>query len=332
MSHPFPDLTQGPLSLGQYMKLCAERYYNTRPAIGPTGDFITAPEISSLFGEMLGLWGVHVWQSLGAPATLQIVELGPGRGTLLKDMLGIFQRFCNASLSLHLLETSAALEALQREALGSTPAHWHRSMDTLEATLEGPVLFFANEFFDALPIEQYVYHQGEWHQRMVDQSPAGLFFFLKPVPAQKAPGHEGEIREVNEDAQGIFSKMRTILEAQGGGFLIADYGYKEGHGDTLQALWNRGPISPLEKPGESDITAHVDFGALTALLSPAFQWTLTTQKDFLEQLGFWTRVQQLLPHVKDGKILEQAAHRLTHPQAMGHLFQVLTGLHPGMPR
>ena len=327
----------GPMPVAEYMALCLGHpehgYYLTRDPLGRAGDFVTAPEVSQMFGELIGLWLAQVWLDLGAPPRAVLAELGPGRGTLMADALRAAARvpgFAGAA-QLWLVETSPALRARQSARL---PAARHA--DRLEQVPDdAPLLLVANEFFDALPIRQWVRTGGRWRERMVGLEGDRLAFGLGPVLPGGEPAPEGALREACPAGEAVAAEIGRRLAARGGAALILDYGAQAQEGrDTLQAVRAHRYADPLEAPGEADLTAHVDFGALAraAEAAGAVPAPLATQGAFLEALAITARA-QALARAAPGRAAEIAAahRRLTHPEAMGTLFKVLALTGPRQP-
>ena len=330
----------GPMTLADFMTDCllhpVHGYYTTRDPLGAVGDFTTAPEISQMFGELLGLWLAQVWMDQGAPAPFLLAELGPGRGTLMADVLRATRAvpgFHDAA-RLHLVEISPALRAKQAEALEGQDITFH---DHLASLPDGPLFLLANEFFDALPIRQFQRGKTGWHERMIGAEGDRLIWGLGPesglelLDDRLANTTEGQIVEVNTPALPLAEDIGRRIAAHGGAALIVDYGDAVSIGDTFQALKAHKPIDPLTCPGQADLTAHVDFETLArAAADIGCRYTrLTPQGVFLERLGITARAQAL---AKSGgnETLEAvaAAHRrLTHPDEMGNLFKVL-GFYP----
>lgn len=323
---------QGPMRVDSYMALCLGHpehgYYIGRDPLGRAGDFITAPEISQMFGEMIGGWLARAWQEMGAPDRVALVELGPGRGTLLRDALRVARRlpgFAEAAAP-WLVETSPALRARQAEALRGTGAVW---VDTLAEVPEGPILLVANEFFDALPIRQFQRADTLWRERLVGEGPAFVWGAPRGDAALDArfPGAgDGVIVEVCAAGEAVMRDIAARIAARGGAALVVDYGAWDGVGDTLQALRAHEFVSPLVAPGHADLTAHVRFRALAeaagtdvAVAGPVGQGV------FLERLGITERARALIRGKAEAEVESViAAHRrLTHPAEMGNLFQVL---------
>ena len=325
----------GPLTLADYMTLCLSHprygYYMTRDPLGAGGDFVTSPEISQMFGELLGLALAQNWLDQGARAPVHLVELGPGRGTLMADMLRATQSvpgFTDA-LTLHFVETSPALRALQTATLDHPVTH-HYTVDTLPT--DAPLYIVANEFFDALPIRQFQRNGDAWRERLVgltkeDALQLGHSDLMRPetLDARLSTTIDGDIVETSQGAQNIAATLGQRIADQSGVALIIDYGNWQSLGDTFQALRGHQPVSPLTDPGSADLTAHVDFEAL-ALAAPNLAHSdLTPQGVFLERLGITARAQTLAQNL-DGSALEHhiAAHRrLTHADEMGTLFKVM---------
>ena len=304
------------MPLSRYMALCLSHpehgYYMRQQPFGAGGDFTTAPEISQMFGELIGLWLVHMWQEAGAPACFTLLELGPGRGTLMADILRVARlapAFLDAA-EVCLLESSPRLRDVQRAALGEA-----RHIERLEDLPAAPVFAVANEFFDALPIRQFVKNDFGWQERLVG---AGLVWQLSetaPNPALDTafPALEtGRIVEVNEPAQAVSSALTKHIATHGGAALVIDYGEFDGVGDTFQALRAHKKVDVFSHLGEADLTAHVRF---KDLVQNGVAHGFTTQGAFLQALGIAARAEAL----KD----VEALHRLTDVGEMGELFKVL---------
>lgn len=298
---------QLPLSVHDYMQLCLQHpeygYYQKAPVLGAEGDFITAPEISQIFGDMLGLWLRDIWQQMGQ-VNAALVELGPGRGTLSSDVLRHFP-----ASQLHLMESNKTLRESQRELLGKHAPQWHDAIESLPDDV--PLFIIANEFFDALPIRQWVGEQ----ERTVSAD-----WQFEPV---------GEVtREACPAAIEILQSLCARLTAQGGVLWLADYGYLESSGDTLQAVKQHAYIDPLTECGEADLTSHIDFGALKQVAEEAgcHAYGAVTQEKFLRSLGGEIWLQKLLHKTVDSaaqKTLQEGWLRLVSPAQMGELFKVM---------
>ena len=328
----------GPMTIADYMADCLlhpeHGYYTTRPPFGTEGDFITAPEISQMFGELLGLCLAQAWQDQGAPAAFVLAELGPGRGTLMADVLRATRGVPGflAAAQVVLIEASPALRARQKEALGPHPAQW---ADRIDALPEAPLFLLANEFFDALPIRQFQRHAEGWQERLVGERDGRLAFGLSAATRMAALEHRladtapGEIVETCAPAQAIVEGIAARIDSHGGAALLIDYGDWHSRGDTLQALRRHAFADPLAEPGEADLTAHVDFEALAQAAAPCAATGPVPQGVLLERLGITARAQTLAGRMTGAALTAHvAAHRrLTHPEEMGQLFKALA-LHP----
>lgn len=335
--------TAGPLSVFDYMALCLadpqHGYYMRAEPFGAGGDFITAPEVSQLFGEMIGAWLVHAHAASGAPEKFHLVELGPGRGTLMADILRVarLRPEFRAAASLHLVETSPRLRDIQKATLGDDAAkvHWHDTPATLPG--DAPLLIVANEFFDALPIRQYVRVESRWRERCIGLADdgKGLRFVAgageladAELAADLLDAVEGTILETQPLANALMQELAARLAAQGGALLAIDYGYgRTAAGDTLQALRGHQHVPVLEAPGLCDLTAHVNFEALAraASLAPLQPRRLLGQGEFLLALGLLERAGQLGADKSeaDRDRIRGEVERLAAPDQMGDLFKVL---------
>ncbi|RKF17199.1 class I SAM-dependent methyltransferase [Roseovarius spongiae] len=305
-------------------------YYSTRDPLGAAGDFTTAPEISQMFGELAGLALAQAWMDQGAPAPFALAELGPGRGTLMADMLRATAGVpgFHAAARLHLVEASPPLRQAQRQALGDREVTWR---DRLEDVPALPLFLIANEFFDALPIRQMQRDGPGWRERCVGLRGGALTFGLggrmgvAALEHRLADTRDGDIVEFSPEGQEIAAALGARIAREGGAALIVDYGDWRAQGDTFQALRDHAPADPLAEPGKADLTAHVDFEALARAAAPALHSRLTPQGVWLERLGITARAQALAAGLS-GAALEShvAAHRrLTHPAEMGTLFKVM---------
>ena len=325
----------GPMPLSRYMDLCLSHpehgYYTTRDPLGAKGDFVTAPEISQMFGELIGLWIVDVWDKMGRPTDVKIVELGPGRGTLMADALRTFKAAPEMSASLYCVEISPVLRAAQQARLTAT---W---LDEVDAVPPGPMIVIANEFFDALPIDQIIRQDGAWRQIVIGENGDGQLE-RRPGPSTISPAgdhSDGTIIETSPATADLMGKIASRLVHEGGAALIIDYGPAEpATGDTLQALHNGTYANPLDAPGAADLTAHVNFPALrdTALSAGAIIHGPVPQAAFLEQLGLFARADTLKQNATPDqrRQIDLAAHRLTAPDQMGTLFKALAITAPGL--
>lgn len=341
---------EGPLPLSRYMTLCLSDprhgYYTTRDPLGVSGDFTTAPEISQMFGELIGLWCAEVWRAMGAPQHLHLAELGPGRGTLMKDLLRaakIVPDFLSA-IDVRLVETSPVLAGRQRETLAN--AHpkisWHTRVEELP---EGPLIAVANEFVDALPIDQFVKTQDGWRERRIGIVDGKLAFGLDPRPV---PGIDESLpprlRKAFVDSVlerrelGPVREIATRIAKAGGAALIVDYGHRRTTlAHTLQAVRAHEFADPLELPGEADLTSLVDFEALADSVKQqgARPWGPISQGVFLRRLGIEPRAERL-KRAADAKTradIDAALHRLVGeaPRQMGELFKAFAFTHPELP-
>lgn len=327
---------QGLLSVADYMALCLtdpdDGYYTRRDPLGAAGDFTTAPEISQLFGEMVAVWCLSAWERIGRPSAFTLVEFGPGRGTLMADVLRVtskYPNFMNAA-RVTLIEASPILQARQKEALAAHAVTWHTEAPQWASV---PLLVIANEFLDALPIRQYEYAQGAWRERMVGLSFDGsLCWRLSAEVAQRAdlPGdaRDGDIWEVCDSACVVVQSLASHIAGHGGALWLADYGHNgEGYGDTLQAVKAHAYHPVLNDPGNADLTAHVNFAPITAALQQGGLAVepLMTQREFLVRHGIFERATRLLAgaDAAQKKALLTGLERLTSPEAMGTLFKVL---------
>ena len=328
---------EGPIGVDRYMALALGHprygYYMTRNPLGTAGDFITAPEISQIFGELLGLALGMAWQSLGEPKRVILAELGPGRGTLMADALRAARALpgFHAAIDVHLVEMSPALQRAQSATLresGHLPT-WHPSIDSLPG--DAPLLILANEFFDALPIRQFQRVGEGWRERLVGVGADGrLTFGLagQATPAIGFKGPDGAIFETCPIGLDIMRRLAERLSRQRGLMLAIDYGHgKSGLGETLQAVRAHRFAPVLTDPGEADLTAHVDFATLTiaAQRGGARAFPLLTQGTLLERLGIRQRAEILKRKAPDPAEIDAAVSRLAgmDANAMGELFKVL---------
>ncbi|MDJ1159284.1 SAM-dependent methyltransferase [Chelatococcus sp. SYSU_G07232] len=337
---------EGPISVERYMALCLGHprhgYYMTRDPFGARGDFVTAPEISQMFGELVGLWAAETWRLMGGPARLNLVELGPGRGTLMADALRAARALpaFREALAVHLVETSPVLRERQQVALASsgiTPT-WHATVDSLP---DGPLVVVANEFFDALPVRQYQRTERGWCERLVGLGDDGALAFglaPEPEPALTLAAPVGSVREVAAASGEVLRALAGRIVRFGGAALVVDYGHvASGFGETLQALKGHAFVDPLAEPGEADLTVHVDFTALAceALAAGAAVHGPVMQRDFLLALGLAERAGMLKRRAAadQARAIDAAVARLTDAgkTGMGRLFKVLAVASPALP-
>ena len=325
----------GPISIAHFMATANAAYYGSRDPLGAAGDFITAPEISQMFGEMIGLWAADVWMRAGKPQA-HYVELGPGRGTLALDALRAMAQVGLAPTP-HFVETSPALRALQADRVAGV--RFHDDVSTLPT--DAPLLIIANEFFDALPIQQIVKGADGWHQRLVACQDT-LFLPIAgkrlpddviPEPLRASP--LGSVLESSPASVAIIDDLAARLRTQGGALLIIDYGYDgPAIGDTLQAIHRHAFANPYEAVGTQDITAHVDFATLAAAGTRAGLRVsaLMEQGQWLEALGIHQRTENLAADAPERRDeLRAGAMRLTALDQMGRLFKVMAMTAPEWP-
>ncbi len=332
----------GPMPVAQYMSLCLTHpvhgYYVTRDPIGARGDFVTAPEVSQMFGELIGLWAIAVWRLMGAPENVRLVELGPGRGTMLRDALRAAQVAPDfrKAIVVHLVEISPALEQAQRQALAGSgvPMHWHRAIEDVP---DGPFIVVANEFVDALPVHQMVKQPDGWHERVIGFDSVGNFVFgiasdaiprfdrLLAPKLRAAPA--GSIFEWRADTTAMELGRHV---RQNGAALVIDYGHAESElGDTLQSIGGHAFADPLAAPGSVDITAHVDFAAFgqAAESMGAAVHGPIEQGEFLRRLGIEARADALKANASSEQAAEidVALARLTQGgrTGMGEMFKAM---------
>ena len=343
-------LSTGPISLSDYMKVCLTHpkhgYYIRNKPIGSTGDFITSPEISQMFGELIGLWIVQIWLDHKKPPNFSLIELGPGNGTLMKDILRSTKMIKGFHDALHLIliEISPTLSQTQKKALGSFRAHWQTEIGSFP---EQPTVIIANEFFDSLPIRQFKRERNQWMEVMITiKDPSKkkcnkLSFGLRDVSMNKEFASEtdnipeGTIIEFSELTQSITNYISDHIKKNTGAALIIDYGKEGNVGDTFQAVRQHQYSNPLKYPGLTDLTSYVDFNAIrnSAERSGLIASKLSYQADFLKNLGIEQRAKMLsqkLPY-RQLRLHQAALKRLIHHDEMGHLFKVLGLRSPTSP-
>jgi SAM-dependent MidA family methyltransferase len=324
----------GPIRLDRFMAIASARYYAGRDPFGRGGDFVTAPEISQAFGELMGLWAASVWEAMGAPEPVVFAELGPGRGTLMADALRAVARAAprfRAALRLHLVETSPCLREAQGARLGEAVTAWHADIAELPP---GPLILLANEFLDALPIRRFVREGDAWREIAVAEE-GGRFRFVT-IPAEPPE----DIRtagggEVCEPARALARSLGARLARSGGVALFLDYGPAEATPcDSLQAVRGHARADPLETPGEADLTAHVDWRAFAAAARAAGAAVSGPEPQgvFLRRLGLPERTAILCRNAVPAAaaLLQSAARRLMDADAMGILFKALALHHPSL--
>jgi len=341
--------SSGPMPVWRYMELCLTHprhgYYVARDPLGREGDFTTSPEISQMFGELLGLWAASVWKAIGSPSVLRVIELGPGRGTMMADALRALRVLppLYQSLSVHLVEINPVLREKQKSTLtGVRNIAWHERLDDVPG---GPSVILANEYFDVLPIHQVVKRETGWHERVVEIDGTGQLVFgtaAEPTPRFEAllpplvrAAPVGAVFEWRPDAE--MMRIATRVRDQGGAALIIDYGHLRSEaGDTFQAIARHSFADPLKNPGEADITAHVDFQALARAAEDlgARVHGPVPQGDFLTRLGIETRALTLMakttPEISED--ISGALKRLIGGGrgGMGSMFKVLAVSEPNL--
>ena len=341
--------SSGPMPVWRYMELCLTHpnygYYISRDPLGREGDFTTSPEVSQMFGELLGLWVGSVWKAIGSPSLLRLIELGPGRGTLMADALRALRVLppLYQALSIHLVEINPVLREKQKAALsGVRIIAWHDSLDQVP---NGPAVILANEYFDVLPIHQAVKRETGWHERTVEVDDGGKLAFgfapdpmprfevLLPPLVRAAP--IGAVFEWRSDTE--IMKIATRMRDQGGAALIIDYGHiRSDAGDTFQAIARHSFADPLKNPGQADVTAHVDFQALARAAEDlgARVHGPVPQGEFLKWIGIETRAVTLMAKasLEVSEDISSALKRLTGDGrgAMGSMFKVLAVSEPGL--
>lgn len=341
----------GPFSVASFMGAALgdpqHGYYMTRDPFGARGDFITAPEVSQMFGEILGLWAASEWQAMGCPSDVTLIELGPGRGTLMADALravNVLPPFRDA-ITVRMVEMSPTLRSQQQTTLKDYPrAHWHESLsDALAAAGPSPIIVIANEFLDALPIHQLVMTPDGWRERLVTVENGALVWGASPdataleslIPDPLRDAHGGALFEVCPSALALVDELADYINLHGGTSLFLDYGHERpGFGDTLQALKGHDFTDVLAEPGEADLTAHVDFSALARTAQRAGLQVAgpDQQGRFLLDLGIAVRAELLKKAAPQQAVdIATALNRLTSPEEMGTLFKVIALRHPDMP-
>lgn len=342
--------TAGPISVETFMAEALGHpqfgYYRQGAPIGRGGDFITAPEISQIFGELIGLWAVTVWETMGRPEPLRLVELGPGRGVLLADALRAIAQVrpqALAALALHLVEINPDLRLQQSQQLAGAgftdPPTWHTDVSDIAA---GPSIILANEFFDALPIRQFVRSGEAWCERTVGFDATTEQFQWREgaatpltLPVSLTDCAEGDVVEQCPAADALIDRIARRLQAFGGAALLIDYGYaKPSFGDTLQAVRGHRIVDPLADPGQVDLSHHVDFPSLrqVAEAAGASVYGPVPQGLFLGRLGIDVRARALVAAAPErAQSIEGSVRRLVHPGRMGVLFKAMALADPRMP-
>jgi SAM-dependent MidA family methyltransferase len=319
----------GPIGVDAFMAACLHDpehgYYATRPKLGEAGDFITAPLVSQMFGELIGLWAVETWARLGRPSPFRLIEVGPGDGTLITDVLRAVRLAPDflAAADLWLVETSAPLAEAQRRRLAGMPARWAASLD--EVPGEAPMILVANEVLDCLPAAQFVRRAEGWAERVVGLDAEGELAFGLAPPAKAAGDFAplGTLIEMSAAQSAFASAVARRLVGSGGAALLVDYGGESQGGDTLQALKAHQKVDPLETAGEADLTVHADFRAVRmAAKAVGARSAQLTQGEFLRRLGIAERAAALGRAQPDqAETIARQLARLADDDQMGSLFK-----------
>ena len=345
--------SEGPLSVAAFMSEALfdpmAGFYATKDPLGAANDFITAPEISQMFGELIGLWAAEVWGQMGAPNPVKLIELGPGTGKMMSDILraGRAAPGFIDSVDVHLVEASPALKMVQGETLSNAPCRvqWHKRLDDVE---NGPSIIVSNEFLDCLPIRQAVFHQGQWRERVVGFHPEDdtRFAFrlgavlsqsdIETLPEALRSGQEGQLVELRTADAPLMAQIATRLKTHPGYALFIDYGADAPvYGDTLQAIAKHQKVDPLAQPGGADLTSWAFFDRLASLgrVEGLEAYGPTGQGDFLLGLGIEQRAAMLARALDEArqKVLHRQLERLTHRDEMGELFKVMAFSSPNLP-
>ena len=345
----------GPITVEAYVEACLgdqqNGYYPTRDPFGARGDFVTAPEISGLFGEMCGLYLAHMFELLGRPARSSVAEFGPGRGSLMRDLVHVWTQLMPylASAPIHLVETSPHLRDIQADLLASMPGEravsWHVAADDLVEAVPGPIFGIANEFFDALPMRQVLYGPDGWRHRQVGLVDDRLGFVSGDLltdheandPALPNHPHDGMVAELCPQADLAMAVMARLVARQGGAVLVIDYGRDGNPGDSLQAVADHAPVDVFHRPGQADLSHWVDFAALRRVAEDQGARLIgpVPQGRFLMRIGLAARAEAAarLASPEDRRTHLAAIDRLTSPAQMGEVFKValLVPAGDGMP-
>ena len=316
----------GPLSQSRFMELSLQTYYATHD---PLKDFTTAPEVSQMFGELIGLWALDLYEKLGSSPHIMLVELGPGKGTLMADIVRVAKvssAFSNA-LEVHLVEISPLLKEIQKKFIHHPHVMWHENFEDIQAS-PNPIIVIANEFFDALPTNCYERKDNKVYERCIGMKEEKFSFVFNPLREEQGPNL---LWEESPLACDLMQTINRRLLKQSGAFLCIDYGYEKGTGDTLQALFDGKPSHPLSHVGDSDMTCHVNFGQFKQVSTARGLGMMgpLPQGHFLKNLGLDKRLEMLKRHNPSQRATLEAAYtRLTHPQQMGTLFKAMTVFSP----
>jgi SAM-dependent MidA family methyltransferase len=325
----------GPMTVADYMTAClhdpADGYYATRPQIGEQGDFITAPMVSQMFGELIGVWAIHVWRALGQPPRFRLIEAGPGDGSLMTDILRAARLDPGFQLAMDvwLVETSEPLRQVQTWKLSAVRPRWTDRLSEIPTGV--PTILIANELLDCLPVRQFVREAAGWAERMVGVRDGDLVFGLRPAASETLDGPPGSLLERSPAQEAFAAGLALRLKQDTGAALLIDYGRADpGFGDTLQALHHHQKVDPLATPGEADLTVHADFPAVMAQArAQGVTAAITTQGEFLHRLGVVERAQALADSRPDhAPVVERQLERLVAPDQMGELFKACALYYP----
>jgi NADH dehydrogenase [ubiquinone] 1 alpha subcomplex assembly factor 7 len=338
---------KGHVTVAQFMELAmydrVNGYYITQEPIGKNADFITAPEISQLFGEMIGLYCIEKWIQMGKPKAFNLVELGPGRATLMMDLIRAtkMQEDFAQAMHIHLVETNRRLITVQREKLRGNKVIWHENISSLPS--DKPLIIIANEFFDCLPISRFIKKKDNWHEQIISLLSTQDEYYFSHIPAslelsdslniEHPNARDGAIVEICYPAQQIIRHIAQILQKQPGFLLIVDYGYdfenknRMAYDGSLQAVKNHKFHPVLSDIGRVDLTAHVDFYEIkkTARANFCYCSSTITQREFLINYGILMRAEMLSKNATDAQKndIYSGLNRLISPLEMGKLFKVL---------
>jgi NADH dehydrogenase [ubiquinone] 1 alpha subcomplex assembly factor 7 len=323
----------GPLTIAQYMHRCLhdprDGYYATRPALGEAGDFLTAPLVSQMFGELLGLWAVEFWRRMGSPEQARLIEVGPGDGALMSDMLRAAKVAPAFPPDVWLVEASEPLKALQQARLPQ--ANWAADLSQVPGGV--PIILIANELLDCLPAHQFIRTDEGWAERMVGVTDDGLTFGLKQASGITVDASLDAVLETSPAQQAFAQTVAELIAREGGAALFIDYGRTEpGFGDTLQAVKAHQKVDPLACPGEADLTVHADFPAVMAAARKAgVDTAILTQGEFLRRMGIEQRAAALSRAAPErAETIGRQLDRLTAPDQMGELFKACCIHSPGL--
>jgi NADH dehydrogenase [ubiquinone] 1 alpha subcomplex assembly factor 7 len=326
----------GPMTVQDYWTLCLSHpqhgYYIKQDPLGRAGDFVTAPEISQMFGEMIGIWIADIWLKMQMPSPFILVECGAGRGTMMEDLLRATRNIpgLHAALEVHIIETSPYLRDIQKQRLADYRVTWHDVLSDVPD--HAPLVILGNEFLDAVPIRQVVRAGQAWRERMIGIEEDHLAFGLgADIPqSDKIETPEGAVFEFSPLREAIWSEIVRRVKTQAGAALMIDYGYTvASFGDTFQAVKNHAYADVLAEPGEADLTSHVNFARL-ADLAKDLHPRMTTQRNFLRQMGIEMRAQVLAKSatLEQAEELQAGLSRLINADQMGDLFKALAISHP----